>query len=174
MPDREFWRFVNTFAPWGSALASTAAVITALYLARRGDRIRIKVQCGIRILVAQGDDPGTRKQYVFLEATKITNLFWTARLFNKRQMVWIAPQNAFSHKIPTTLPDGETANWMTELSQFDREFADVATEDARTRFGAWNIRAGIVTSTGKRIAPRIEKSLRDHLRELARKQARQP
>src|SRR5262245_59031212 len=35
--------FINTFAPWFSALASFAAVLTALHLARRGDRINLRI-----------------------------------------------------------------------------------------------------------------------------------
>src|SRR2546428_351481 len=69
--DRQFWTFVNSFAPWLSAVGTICAVITALYLARRGDRIRLRVRCGIRIVVAQGGRPGSAPQYVNLEVTNV-------------------------------------------------------------------------------------------------------
>jgi hypothetical protein len=39
MPDRETWKFLNTFAGWVSAAATFTAVVTSLYLARRSDRV---------------------------------------------------------------------------------------------------------------------------------------
>lgn len=99
--DRELWTFINSFANWPSAIGTVAAVATALYLARRADRIRMRVRCGIRIVISQGKaDP--HPEYVNLEVTNvgrraatISNLWWTARLFRKKQMVWIAPGTRF-------------------------------------------------------------------------------
>jgi hypothetical protein len=48
---QKFWAFVNSFAEWFSALATTAAVIVALYLARRDD-LKLRVSAGLRIIVA--------------------------------------------------------------------------------------------------------------------------
>src|SRR6266404_2354218 len=172
MPDRQLWTFINSFAPWASALASSAAVVTALYLARRGDRIRLRVRCGIRVIIQQGAQAGSGLEYVNLEVTNvgrrtatIQTLFWTARFFRKKQMVWIAPKNAFSKPVPVTLADGETANWMATIKEFDENFADVARDDAGTRLGAFSVRAGVLTTTGARFGARIEKGLRRHFRE---------
>ena len=41
--DRETWLFINSFAPWLAALGTVAAVIVALYLARRASRLDIRV-----------------------------------------------------------------------------------------------------------------------------------
>ena len=84
-------------------------------------------------------------------------------------MVWAAPQNALSRRVPVTLADGETANWMSPVEEFDANFADVAREDANTRLGAFAIRAGVLTTTGAKFSTRIEKRLRDHFRRLAKK-----
>jgi hypothetical protein len=176
MPDRQFWTFINSFAPWASALASSAAVVTALYLARRGDRIRLRVRCGIRVIIQQGAQAGPRPEYVNLEVTNvgrrtatIQTLFWTARFFRKKKMIWIAPQNAYSKPIPVTLADGETANWMAPLKEFDENFADVARDDVGTCLGALSVRAGVLTTTGVGFSARIEQRLRRHFRELSRK-----
>src|SRR5207248_1576250 len=112
MPDRQLWTFINSFAPWASALASSSAVVTALYLARRGDRIRLRVRCGIRVVIHQEAPPGPRAEYVNLEVTNvgrrtatIQTLFWTAGFFRKKQMVWIPPKNVYSKPVPVTLAD---------------------------------------------------------------------
>ena len=37
--DRATWQFINSFSSWLSAIGTVAAVIVALYLARRDKRI---------------------------------------------------------------------------------------------------------------------------------------
>lgn len=45
---RETWQFINAAAAWFSALATFAAVVVALYLARKGNRIELEVRAGLR------------------------------------------------------------------------------------------------------------------------------
>ena len=52
--DRETWKFINTFAPWVSALGTTAAVIVSLYLALRTARVKIRVGSGIYQMLGLG------------------------------------------------------------------------------------------------------------------------
>lgn len=52
--DVEFWKFINTFAPWLSALGTIAAVVVSLYLARRDKSIRLEVSAGHRLLATPG------------------------------------------------------------------------------------------------------------------------
>ena len=44
--------------------------------------------------------------------------------------------------------DGEMANWLAPIADFDANCADVGKENARTRFAAFTIRAGVLTTTG--------------------------
>jgi len=53
MPDEDAWRFINTFAPWLSAIGSLAAVVLALLLAWRQNRIHLHVS------LAVGSSPGS-------------------------------------------------------------------------------------------------------------------
>jgi ABC-type Fe3+ transport system permease subunit len=46
--DWETWRFINTFADWLAALGTVGAVVVALYLARKGNRIELEVRAGLR------------------------------------------------------------------------------------------------------------------------------
>jgi hypothetical protein len=46
--DRETWRFINTFAPWLSAVGTLVAVAVSLYLARKSNRIELEVSAGLR------------------------------------------------------------------------------------------------------------------------------
>lgn len=52
--DRSTWEFINTFAPWLAAFATTAAVVVALVLARRASRTRLRVRSGMYHIVSEG------------------------------------------------------------------------------------------------------------------------
>lgn len=47
----DYWKFVNSFAPWLSAIGTLSAVIVAIYLARRDKFVRLKCAAGIRMLI---------------------------------------------------------------------------------------------------------------------------
>ncbi len=57
MSGKDLWAFVNTFSGWFSALASFAAVVTALYLARRGNRVCLQTHATV-VIALGGTAPG--------------------------------------------------------------------------------------------------------------------
>ena len=59
------WRFINTFAPWLSALGTITAVLVALYLARMDRRIQLEVSAGHRITLHLAS-PGPPPEYLLL------------------------------------------------------------------------------------------------------------
>jgi hypothetical protein len=65
--DRETWRFVNSFAPWLAALGTFTAALTALYLARRHARIRLRITASVE---TESDAPG---KYVSCAVMKVVN-----------------------------------------------------------------------------------------------------
>ncbi len=69
MLDQELWSFINSFAPWLSAVGTIAAVITSLYLARKDARINLKVSAGVRMLFVEGKGPGGGSRFVSLDVT---------------------------------------------------------------------------------------------------------
>jgi len=110
MFDRETLKFINTFAPWLSALGTFAAVTVSLYLARRSDRISLKLSLGIRMLAIQGGGPGHGTRFVFLSVTNmgrrsasLTSPFFKPLPWSKVCYFWMNPQNSLSVKRQTTL-----------------------------------------------------------------------
>lgn len=177
MADRDTWKFINTFASWLSALGSLAAVITSLYLARRSDQIRLRISAGVRILVSEGDTPGSRPEYVWVSitnisrrATTLTNLSWKFRLpYMKGVYIWNAPRNPFSSALPITLNDGQTANYALGVKEFSEKFSEYARSELSGWRNAWKkyfSRFLVATSTGDIFSARIEKSLWDLFRSL--------
>ena len=68
-PDSETWLFVNTFAPWLSALGSLAAVGMSLYLATFGRRPTISL--GISLTTRPDLNREKERQFVRVDATNI-------------------------------------------------------------------------------------------------------
>jgi hypothetical protein len=170
--NRELWRFINTFAPWFSALGTFTAVVVSLYLARRGDRLRLRLRCGIRIRIPMGAAPGPKSRFVNLEVinvgrrpARIANLYWKTGVLRRKTYVWLAP---YGDRVGITLADGEEANYWGELREFDRNFDDVARADVNTWLRSFSLRVAVTTSTGQHFTSRVEGELRRHFLERAR------
>lgn len=119
--DVEFWRFVNSFAPWLSALGSLSAVALALYLARQDKRIRLDVSVGHRLLVTQGF-AGPHPSYLAIKVTnighreaQISTLTWKTGIFRKAHAIQTITRDGMSSALPIHLKDGEEANYFVHL-----------------------------------------------------------
>ncbi|MGH8065002.1 MAG: hypothetical protein ACRERE_07120 [Candidatus Entotheonellia bacterium] len=124
MPDREFWRFINTFAPWFSALGSLAAVITALYLAQRDRRLNLSVRAKLQVQLVQGGGPGHGEKLVNVNIVNkgrrvatVTAICWQMGVF-KKQTYWQGPP--YSSPLPVKLEDGDEVSYRFPTEDFSR------------------------------------------------------
>lgn len=119
--DIEFWKFVNSFAPWLSAIGSLSAVGFALYLARQDKRVRLYVSVGHRLLVTQGlTEPhpsylSIRIINVGHREAQISNLTWKTGIFRKAHAIQTVSRDDMSSPMPTRIKDGEEANYFVRL-----------------------------------------------------------
>jgi hypothetical protein len=126
--DQETWRFINTFAPWLSALGTFTAVWVSLYLARKTNRADLILSFGIRFLGVS--DPESRVVVslsitnVGLRSATVNKIFFRALPWRKRGSVWVPPRNAYSSAFPITLADGQSANYFSAVPEFERAFAE--------------------------------------------------
>ena len=111
--DRATWQFINSFSSWLSAIGTVAAVIVALYLARRDKRIRLEVSAGIRLIVTQGIK-GNPPEFLTIRVTNIghreaqlTNIGWKIGFFRKKHAVQTTIRDGISSELPLRLKDGE-------------------------------------------------------------------
>jgi len=95
----EEWKFINTFAPWFSAIGTLLAVIVSLYLAHTSRRQKLKVSASIMQMLTVGQKEDVYPEYVWLRATnighskvKITNLGWHVGFFKKRTFLQTNPK----------------------------------------------------------------------------------
>jgi hypothetical protein len=119
--DVEFWRFVNSFAPWLSAIGSLSAVAIALYLARQDKRVRLHVSVGHRLLVTQGV-ADSHPSYLSIKITnvghraaEVSNLTWKTGIFRKDHAIQTISRDDMSSPMPVRLKDGEVANYLVRL-----------------------------------------------------------
>lgn len=177
---KETWQFVNTFAPWLSAFGTIAAVVTALYLARRADKIRLQLRVGIRMVAVRGGGEDHGKEYVWVSITNlgrrkahITHMFWKPVPWRKSGLIWIAPENQYSSKFPTTIDDGESANYVLPVEEFKERFKERAQDFFAGFAGSIRLRTlrfCVSTSTGDTYYQRPEAELRALLGEIANRE----
>lgn len=148
--DQETWRFINTFAPWAAALATFSAVVVSLRLARKGNRIELKLRAGIRN-VGRVTGPGGRcvllrvgvriktsqnpLQLVWVGITNIGRRSATITHIYLRPVPWrkrgffltpSPPNSSYPTDFPTTdfpitLDDGKSAAYCWRLPEFVKQ-----------------------------------------------------
>ena len=164
--DVEFWRFVNSFAPWLSAIGSLSAVAFALYLARQDKRVRLDVSVGHRLLATQGV-AGPHHSYLAIKVTnighreaQISNLTWKTGIIRKAYAIQTTPRDDMSSAVPIRLKDGEEANYFIRLDD-EHNWLGKFIEDflpnkhwLRLKFARFHVH----TTIGSEFSTKLEKS----------------
>lgn len=135
---QEEWKFVNTFAPWLSAIGTLAAVLVSLRLARNKVRVSLTVSVNLKIIYEPTRDGYERAKddYVAIEVVNtgeteatIGNIAWIGRKgWKKVAAVQNLDDGIYAgSKLPTKLKFGEEARYMVRvkphwLSQVAPEF----------------------------------------------------
>ena len=192
--DENAWRFINTFAPWLSAMGTITAVCVSLYLARFDRKIHLDVSVGGRAIIG---DFGTedvlciRIVNVGRREFTVTNFGWK-RMFPKKNFVanpnfnfpgWA--YSIYSSKLPVRLKDGEEAAFYLpfDADWFDAFVSSVFAEEIATKnkllkkirlFVALRfLRIHVFTSVKKRFKSSVEGSFMVAIEELVLKRAGQ-
>ena len=167
------WIFINTFAPWFSAIGTVSAVIVSLYLARKS-KPKLTVRVGHRIIITPGMK-GPFPEYVAFSITniggrilKITNLGWKIGLFRwkidlLKEKTAIQPtiRDELSNTIPIDLKDGEMANYFIELKDDKNWIKHFAKDfiESKSRILLLTLRFEVYTSIGRTFSCKVEKPL---------------
>ena len=178
MPDRETWRFINSFAPWFSALGTLAAVIVSLYLARRAARPKIGVSVAITRMAKPGQSTDDLPPFLrigvvnrgFREVVLI-GVMWKQLGWRKQRYVDWSPANAYSKQLPTKLQHGEEAQLFFQTDTFPTlamPLLKTLSRSTRSSFKLRLLRVGVYASTGEEFLS----SLDEHIREWLVQQAK--
>ncbi len=169
---KEFWIFINTFAPWLSAIGTISAVIVSLYLANKDKKIKLKVTAGYRLLL-KPSKKGNTDEYLFIgivnkwyREVQITNIGWKTGIVRKRRFVQMVIQNdGISSAMPIRLKDGEEAKYFIPLNNKTNWIDNFKLNVIKKypRIDLHFVRIQIYTSIDKIFESRIERGLRDKL-----------
>jgi hypothetical protein len=178
MPDRDTWLFVNSFAPWLAALGTLAAVAVSLYLAFRGERLRLRVRSGIYHMAAPGQRISEAPEYFQVQATnhgfratQVQGLMWRFGLIRTRNFVVVPSVNPYSTELPAKLDHGDTARFFFTLEEFKRgsdELVKILKASWLPSVTARRLRVGVYTTTGDEILAVPDKTVRDLMLQMAK------
>ena len=143
----------GSVASWVSGLGSFAAVVTALYLARDAQRIKLNGYCGLRLVVGGGLP---QKELLFISVTNIgsrptiiNNIGMTVGRFkNKCFAIITAVKDAYSDGVPVTIGDGEVAKWGIPVGEDKRWIKDLVKDFVITEKDAETLRFVVYTTHG--------------------------
>ena len=180
MIDQNILSLLNTIGIWLAGIGTLAAVIVALYLARRDTIVKLKIYAGHRIIVSQGskekpDFLSIGITNVGFRKTTIINIGWKIGLLKKKYAIQTLYPLPYSDNLPKTIGDGEEAKFLIPFINFEGypNWIDEFPKDFLVKFPAitsLNLKLQVFTSIGKTFEVRVEEGLRKKLVESALKQ----
>lgn len=169
------WYAVNwgSVADWVSGVGSLSAVVTALYLARSSQKVRLRGYCGHRLLVGAG---GPTHELVSIVVTNVGNRSTVVShvglrvgLLRKRYAFITLVKDQFSEGIPRPLADGEQAHWGIPLDENRSWIADLCKDFITTRLDVETMKIQIHTTNGGTTDIRPEEPLRKMILDVVSK-----
>ncbi len=176
MFDKETWRFINTFAPWLSALGTILAVVVSLYLARRSTRLDVRVFPALVNIFTPGQ-PGPHPEFFQVRAVNhggrdviINGVGWRLVGLARRNWLVLPSGNPYSAKTPAKLAFGEEASFLYPTDTYTKDAEPLL----RRIYDSWFprltvrlLRVGVFSSTGQQFFVPGDK----HIRQFLLKQA---
>ncbi|MFT7042846.1 MAG: hypothetical protein ACJAW7_001604 [Candidatus Azotimanducaceae bacterium] len=165
----ETWKFINSFAPWFSAIGSLSAVVFALYIARQDKRVRLEVSVGHRLMVEPGSG-GPTPSYLSIRVVNVghrevqlSQLTWKAGIFKKSHAIQTISRNGISSPLPTRIKDGEEAHYLVSLDG-EHDWIAAFVKDFLPNF-PWLrlhfVRFNVHTTIGSTFTTKLEKGFRE-------------
>jgi len=184
--DKEAWRFINTFAPWFSAIGTLIAATTAIYLARLNRRIRLKVSANRMFLIIDSEGRTYAASPEFLEMNAmgrpskpgirilvtnhgyrkavITNVYFCHGFSKKKYVAPIAPAGV---SLPVTLEEGQDQDFVFPedvlITQQKERWQKVFSSWRHPSMESLFFKVGVVTSTGKHFRSRVSRKLLNYM-----------
>ena len=156
---------------WVAGLATLLAVMTSLYLARRGERVRLKIWVGVRELL--GGDGSPQDECVCFNVTNVgerpvvVNLVgWVVGRGKKRKYCVQTLSGPLTKQYPMELTHGKDAMFTVSLSSTPNWTSDFCARFINDPSGRSlkTLRAQIFTSVGQTVEVKPETGLVDRLR----------
>jgi hypothetical protein len=167
----QIWVAVGT---WVAGLATLAAVVVALYLARRTEKVRFKVHAGLRLVVIGDGSPF--QEHLSISVTNlgerpvtINSVGWAIGRGRQRRYCIQPVSGPFTTQYPVELAHGKNANFMVSFlatPNWLHEFATGFVKDLSDR-SLKTLVAQVHTAVGQTVEVRPESDLLQRLKEAA-------
>jgi hypothetical protein len=115
------WELYNSFSNWVSALATLAAVLVSLHLARQAGKPRAAVSVGHRLIITPGQKRQKPPEVIVFRIVntgdrpiRVTNIGWRVGLRRKRFALQLYDEKQ-SSPMPVELAHGQEAQWTVPL-----------------------------------------------------------
>ena len=162
------WEFINSFAPWFSAIGTLVAASVALYLGVSVRAEKLNLFGGIRLLVGDGE----ATEWVVVKVTNVghaslivTGFGWRVGLF-KKQHFFQKPGSSMSDQFPKRLDPGEEAQVVVAMSDYVNyvdSFFYGPISKALPSIYMRTLEVGAFTSRGKGVYRPVEGGLKKRL-----------
>ncbi len=124
--DNESVNIWTILPQWLGAVGTIAAVIVALYLARRDKLIRYKVKITVSVIFDNLSNNYQKYLSIYITNTGfrsflLTGITWQRGIIKKKYYDWIPALNNYSSSIPIKLEDGEQAKFFITYDSFENK-----------------------------------------------------
>jgi hypothetical protein len=178
MFDQDTWRFVNTFAPWLSAIGTLTAVIVSLYLARRASRLALRVFLAIITTVYQDDYRTQTTEFVKISVVNhgrtavVTGFGWLWLWGSRKKRNWVIlpPVGVDTTRFPKKLEFGEEATILLPTATFNKDsewFLQAIRSSWFPHLEVRLLRVVVFASTGQRFRVPLDRHLRKFMLDRA-------
>jgi hypothetical protein len=167
----QVWNAVGTSL---AGIATFAAVVVSLHLARKADRVRIQANAGIRLVFAGNGTPA--EEHVGITAINqgdrpviINSIGWRVGKGKEARHCIQPVAGQYTHQYPKQLAHGEQASFLVSfkvMPEWLKDFGAGFVQDLQPQ-NLKTLRAIIHTSVGQSIEIVPEKNLLEKLREAA-------
>jgi len=168
----QVWMVIGT---WLAGFATLGAVIVALYLARRAEKVRLKVQAGLRIIVPGYDSQS--QEHLDISVTNlgerpvtINSVGWAVGRRKHRRFCIQTVSGPYTKQYPIELAHGKSADFMVSFRatpSWPKDFATDFIKDLSDK-SLKTLVALVQTSVGQTVKVRPEKELLERLKKAGK------
>lgn len=156
---------------WVAGLGSFAAVIVALYLSRRVEKVRLKIHVGLRVVIIGDGSPF--QKHIAISVTNlgerpvtINSVGWAVGRRRKRRVAMQPVSGPHTNQYPIELAHAKSANFMVSFlatPNWLKEFANGFVKDLSDK-SLKTLVAQVHTSVGQTVEVHPEKDLLEELK----------
>jgi len=166
----ECWKFINSFAPWFSALGSLSAVALSLYLALSGRKIYINISSeiyefdkGNDLLIIKITNTGLRTVVIDDQSC----IYFQIGRFKKKKCIGIGPSYIDIEKsstFPCRLTEGETLNLIINIYNANGNWLHNFKKNNLINFPISTLRIIVYPNASKPIKEKVGNSIINELK----------